>query len=156
MPKTKKKKGISRRQQMEGRRWKDQYEKLLKFKDEHDHCNVSTYDKNNKELGNWVKSQRYLYKNGKLSAEQINCLQGIGFEWVRHKQVSWDERFQQLKQYKDKNGHCNVSTYGKVNPKLGKWVDNQRQSYKKESFHLNKSNILRVLDLNGNYRNMCL
>ena len=45
--------------------------------------------------------------------------------------VSWDERFQQLVEYKEQNGHCRVPRRYKDNQQLGDWVNNQRQRYKK-------------------------
>ena len=40
--------------------------------------------------------------------------------------MGWNERLEELKEYKDKNGHCNVSTLDENNKKLGNWVMHQR------------------------------
>ena len=81
-----------------------------------------------------------------------NTDQGIGFSWAggvsrgrrsadgnegttargATSSVSWDERFQQLVEYKDQNGHCRVPAKKyEPNPQLGLWVDRQRQLFKK-------------------------
>ena len=67
--------------------------------------------------------------------EQIKSLEGIGFVWVltKHEIVGWDERFKQLKEYKEKHGHCLVPEGYKANPQLGNWVKNQRVAYRKQS-----------------------
>ena len=86
------------------------------------------------------------------SAERIGSLQAIGFSWAggvsrgrrsgnengattargATSSVSWDERFQQLVEYKDQNGHCRVPAKKyEPNPQLGLWVDRQRQLFKK-------------------------
>ncbi len=46
--------------------------------------------------------------------------------WVKK---TWEERLEELKAYKDLNGHCNVPTICKSNPSLGKsiFVDRTRQ-----------------------------
>ncbi len=42
---------------------------------------------------------------------------------------SWEERFGELKAFKDRFGHCNVEHQWPENPKLGHWVANQRKSF---------------------------
>jgi len=41
--------------------------------------------------------------------------------------VTWDERYGQLKSYKDRFGDCNVPQAWKENPQLGSWVAVQRR-----------------------------
>ena len=63
-------------------------------------------------------------------------LSGWGFKWdsgvkrptKKTKSLSWDERFQQLIQYKAENGHTIVP---QLYPELGMWVHRQRRDYKK-------------------------
>jgi len=85
-----------------------------------------------KELGGWVAKQRAHHKKKAkyMTEDRIQMLNSIGFEWeVR---VGWDERLEELKQFKKKNGHCNVPSNYKANPHLGQWVHNQRKAYKKK------------------------
>ena len=61
------------------------FEQLVQFNEEHGHCNVSTKDKDNKQLAYWGNTQRKAKKKkgkGNISAEQIKLLEGIGFKWV--------------------------------------------------------------------------
>jgi len=46
------------------------------------------------------------------------------------RQSSWEQRFKELKAFKKKYGHCNVSSDYPPNPALGKWVSNLRQRKK--------------------------
>ena len=132
MPKISKDKGISRRRRVVVD-WNTRFNQLVLFKEEHGHCRVP---RKHPQLGNWVMNQRIAVfnkkKEGELSSDQIKVLNGIGFEWVVSrvvsKVVSWDERFEELKQYKEKHGNCKVP---QKYPELGKWVSNQRQLYKK-------------------------
>jgi len=45
---------------------------------------------------------------------------------------SWDERFGQLKAYKDRYGHCNVPAKWSENPQLGSWVSIQRAIFSRK------------------------
>ena len=72
-------------------------------------------------LAEWVNSQRRSYKDKKLSADRIECLEGIGFQWVLRAAelfVSWDERYKQLEEYKRENKHTIVPRRYKDNPQL--------------------------------------
>lgn len=50
---------------------------------------------------------------------------------VRSKESRWNDRFQELKRFKDKYGHCIVPTKFKPNPSLGCWVSTQRVHFKR-------------------------
>ena len=60
-----------------------QFKRLQKYKDKHGDCNVK--QRGTGKLGNWVKTQRAFFKKGKLSSDNIQSLEGIGFNWrVQH------------------------------------------------------------------------
>jgi len=42
--------------------------------------------------------------------------------------------FEELKQFKTKHGHADVSTTDEDNRKLGQWVSNQRTEYKTSKY----------------------
>ena len=64
------------------RKWEAKFKKLKEYKKKKGHCNVP---RSHLELGNWVNTQRSLYKHEKrykekkLSEERINRLNKIGF-----------------------------------------------------------------------------
>jgi hypothetical protein len=44
--------------------------------------------------------------------------------------LSWYGKLNELKEYKRKHGHCNVSVHDPENKQLGMWLSTQRQAYK--------------------------
>jgi len=111
--------------------WDVRFEQLEGYRKDHGDCDVPCRYKSNPSLGHWVSLQRQLYKKGKLSEERTDLLDEIGFEWECHKIVGWDARFDQLVEYKEVNGNCNVPDKYPANPQLANWVKNQRSDYKK-------------------------
>jgi hypothetical protein len=45
--------------------------------------------------------------------------------------VEWEQRFAELKAYKEAHGDCNVPALWPENPQLASWVSNQRTAYSK-------------------------
>lgn len=73
-----------------------------------------------------MQRQRYQYKlrqsgqRSTITEERIRALDQVGFVWDSHAAV-WIERLEELKQYKEVHGHCNVpSRYG-ANHQLAIW-----------------------------------
>ena len=58
-----------------------------------------------------------------MTNDRISALESIGFIW---KSVGWMQRFEELKQYKGKEGHCNVPQRYSENKQLRVWVSIQR------------------------------
>ena len=96
-------------------------------------CSVPTQWKENPQLGAWVANQRHLQKVSKLSGEKERLLTELGFVWAQQRSSTrganreWNERFDELVQYKAKHGDCKVPTRWEENRGLGVWVSNQRQ-----------------------------
>jgi len=109
--------------------WDERFQQLVEYREQNGHCLVPQKYKANSQLGRWVDTQRRFYKKNKLLPEQKDRLEGIGFVWVlkKHEIVGWDERFKQLKEYRQVKGNCNVP----YQYELASWVNNQRQAYKK-------------------------
>ena len=106
------------------RSWDERFQELVEFKALNGHTNVSTKVKG---LGIFVSNQRARFKKGKLEDGQVSRLNGIGFHWNPN-DAKWDERFQELVEFKALNGHTNVSTKVKG---LGSFVKHQRERFKK-------------------------
>jgi len=122
-------------------RFDEWLERLAEYKRNHGDCRVPKKSNVYPELGNWVCRQRQEYKrymegsSTTMNPERIRQLTDIGFVFQAGKRLhydhgekkSWDERFQELLEYKRENGHTVVpQTY----PKLGEWVKSQRKNYK--------------------------
>lgn len=111
-------------------------EDLRSFKAEHGHCNCPLNDKKYPKLGLWVKEQRRHYtlmKRGKqshMTEARAAELANVGFCWDTH-ESTWHARLNDLKEFRDKHGHCICPTNYADNPKLGTWIHHQRRQYKK-------------------------
>ena len=126
-------------------KWRNQFLKLQQFQQTHGHCLVPQEDP---VLGQWVNRQRRSLP--KLSNEQRSLLESIGFQWSIY--PTWDEMYNQLKIYKETNGHCCVptsstSTNSSICTSLGRWVYNQRQAYKQNHLSKERKQLLDDLGL---------
>jgi hypothetical protein len=122
----------------EGSSWEKRFTQLLEFKSRYGHCEVPQNYKENTSLGIWVNKQRMEHKlrkegmNSSMNDVRLHRLESVGFRWAKRKgQVSWNEKFEELKAYKKKHGNCHVPTKYKENTALGRWVSTQRSDYKK-------------------------
>ncbi|KAL3933402.1 MAG: hypothetical protein SGBAC_010415 [Bacillariaceae sp.] len=120
--------------------WDQQYQDLLIFKEKHGHCHVQHTYQENPALARWAKRQRYQYKR-KLEQKQSSMsdarqqkLEDVGFVWDLQTMV-WQERYNELVEYKKKYGNCNVPSRFQENPPLGMWVKSQRRQYKLNLSH---------------------
>ena len=134
-----------RRDSKHERTWIHQYEQLKKYKEIHGNCNVSG---KRGSLGIWVSTQRTNYrllKEGKASPmtdDRIRNLESIDFQWISERSKEWiggraltnkerhdlwHKRYQELKDYMETHGSCNVLT---THGSLGRWVSNQRTTYR--------------------------
>ena len=103
--------------------WEQRFNELAVYKEKNGDCNVPHRQCL---LGNWVKDQRKFYNKGKLAQERTAQLEGIGFVWDLHRN-QWEDRFNELVVYKEKNNNCNVP---QSQGTLGPWVLTQRTLYK--------------------------
>jgi hypothetical protein len=116
--------------------WKERYGELVEFRKRHGHCLVPNVFKENPPLAEWVKRQRYQYKLKKLgehnsmSDERVKMLETLGFVWNSH-DLLWEERLNDLKQYKEMHGDCNVPSNYSPNPSLAIWVKVRTPSHRK-------------------------
>lgn len=110
---------------------------LLNFKAEHGHCGVRFHL--DKKLYQWCEKVRQTYKNQEcgiifstmLSPTQIDRLNEIGFIWNMGRSKSFQERLAELKAYKQKHGHCNVSKQDMQ--KLYTWTQAIRKAYSEKT-----------------------
>ena len=82
-----------------------------------------------------------------MTEDRIHSLNEFSFDWVN--QVSWEERRDQLAEYKKEIGETNVPIHYAKNKQLGTWVQTQRMQYK--LFKEGKSNFMtedRIISLN--------
>ena len=107
--------------------WEEMFRQLEEFQMEQGHCNVPQQYENPK-LGWWVNTQRTAKAEGQLVPERKRRLEELGFVWSKSCVDAWEEMFRQLEEFKEAHGHCNVPSRYEKNPKLGVWVNTQRQA----------------------------
>jgi len=122
--------------------WNQRFEELREYKKVHGNCDVPSKYTLNKPLGYWVKHQRTHYSKKKdglktpLTNERIRALESIGFRWrlapprSMPPRIPWEDRLEELKQYKAEHGDCHVPQHYSKNKSLGEWVSTQRKQYK--------------------------
>jgi len=130
-------------------KWNEKLEQLVGFKEQFGHCNVkarstklngrSPEDEYCPLLGSWVMDQRTMHrllrqgKQSSMTPDRIRLLDNIGFQWTIQKTqpLTFEERFEQLNEYNEAHGHCNVPQKCKDSPLgLGDFVLTQRSIYK--------------------------
>ena len=111
--------------------WNVRFQQLREFKVQFGHCVVPLKYSASPKLGRWVLTQRYhcrLYQEGKpnhMTVERIRELESIEFKWEQMN-FTWNEQFEQLREFKVQFGHCVVPIKYSASPKLRKWVSTQR------------------------------
>jgi len=126
-------------------RWEARFRELKKFKEEHGHCDVPS--KHPGGLGDWVYAQRRGHKESRLEADRIQKLEELGFQWRVMKKPArgWEARLQDLKEFKEEHGHCNVPQRHPGG--LGKWVADQRYLRKTQGKGMNAGRVQKLEEL---------
>jgi hypothetical protein len=117
--------------------WEKMFSTLVAYKNREGHVNIlRDYSEDGLNLGIWIANQRRT--KDKLSADKIERLDELGFIWNRLDD-KWEEGFSALKNFKEREGHINVSRNHKIDGfNLGFWVHNQRKKFDKLSTHNRK------------------
>jgi hypothetical protein len=131
--------------------WEDKFKQLKEFSKENGHAFVPVNFKENKSLGTWVASQRWLEAKGKLDPSKKKKLDQLGFVWSKDTEkelkaindVKWEESFDKLKAYKKKYGTCQVSL--QVDRVLQRWTCWQRKAFYEGKLPENRLNRLNEL-----------
>jgi len=128
--------------------WETRFFELREFKKLRGHCDVPRNYKNKqyRVLAYWCNTQRKEKKFNplKYSPDREKKLNELGFSWgLRDKRFEY--KFQQLKQYSEKYGHCNVRL--NENRTLANWCYSLRVDRKRKAKELTKARILRLTEL---------
>ncbi len=118
--------------------WEIMYQALVDYRKEHGDCNVPQRKRG---LGHWVNRQRSDYREGKLRKDKAAKLDEVGFVWDML-EAQWEEMYQELIIYKSQYGHCDVP---QKSSKLGRWVNTQRQAYKRGALSTDKIGKLKKI-----------
>lgn len=102
------------------------------------HIDVPFHCKEFPKLGFWAAWQRDLYRKGTLPTDRVAALNKVSFDWhqfgsskKRAEQETWDKRFDQLMDFRQRFGHTCVPQRYRENPSLGLWVRHVRKRHRK-------------------------
>ncbi len=111
--------------------WQQKYKELRKFYRQHGHCEVPQGSGSLESLAEWVSKQRRDYKKKytRLTPKKIEKLNKLNFYWGVCI-IPWQQRYEELKEFKSKNNHCRVPQLWKENPSFAAWVSVQRNKQK--------------------------
>ena len=126
----------------QNKNWDKMYQRLVAFKNEHNGDTNVPYDQD-PQLGDWVYTQRKVYKRKKMTKERASLLNSIGFRWRALQTSGWDEMYQRLLAYKTEHkGDVKVPVEYNQDPQLGRWVHNQRIMYKRKKMSTERASLL--------------
>lgn len=82
-------------------------------------------------LGVWLGSQRAAYKEGTLTAAQIEKLEALGVDWANRNDRKWQTAYEAAVKYYSAHGNIDVPTeyIDEDGILLGKWVSRQRYAW---------------------------
>ncbi len=132
--------------------WEEYYELAKNYYEQYGNLKIPfSYMSNDKPLGVWLSTQRCRKDNEKsdfpLSDNQKKKLNEIGMIWNIY-ETSFDKYYQLAKKYYEQFDNLDIprSYVTKTGEKLGKWIANQRLSYKNRSLPKEKiSNTQTIL-----------
>lgn len=78
-----------------------------------------------------VKSEQKAITKVAIKMEQKATTKIVQKPKRERKHVSWDERYNECKEFRKKYNHCKIPTNFKENISLGIWVQEQRRNFKK-------------------------
>lgn len=114
----------------------DKYiQSYLKYKDKDGVAGIpnSYVDEDGVELGKWANVQKRMYRKGKLSKEQIEKLEAVGFVWNNYDDW-WMRKFKEAKAYYEEHGHLSiVAEYSNEHgTSLNRWLSSNKAEYDKD------------------------
>ena len=117
--------------------WDNWLKQLKSYKDQYGDVDVPLKYKPNLALGAFVNRQRTEYRKLKqglqssLTANRIKDLNSMGFKWsIRVSRTPWEQRLNELKNFKAEYGHTNVPSTYPPNQPLAYWIFKQRGQYR--------------------------
>lgn len=127
--------------------WTTRLLELKAFQKAHGHTDVPKTFALNTALGAWTHDQRIAYSEDRLTEEQTQALQELGFDFniktKRFKLKVWDRNFQVLADYKDRHG--SFQGICEDNPKIGEWLKRQKRYYREGSLTQARQDRLKEL-----------
>lgn len=123
------------------RSWNQRFDELGAFRRQYGHPHVSKADKEHRSLEIWVKTQRVYYHQGKLSADQIQRLESIGFTWDGSAGW-WQRQFRRWEAATQRRRTRHLTAIGDSDDDLAKWEQTQRNLQRMGKLSAEKASLL--------------
>lgn len=146
--------------------WKEMYSLAKSYYEEYKDLNISqtfktkdgvTYDKNGKNLGTWIVTQRRYYQENKLSKEKKQLLDLIEMRFeTRDYDKEWMQMYELAKKYFNHYGNLEINsrfitkdgiTNDEDGKKLGKWITNQRTENRRGNITNERKTLLESIGM---------
>jgi hypothetical protein len=120
-------------------------DELVTYKESFSLTEITVVDKTQPVLRSWLFNQLTKFRNNKLEDSQVKLLSELGVVLsLQKKDDKWDVKYNELVEFINTNGHCDVPQLFGGTTGLGKWINRQRQSFKN-----NKLPVERVTKLDA-------
>lgn len=134
--------------------WDTRYEQVKAYYEEHGNLEIpDDYMIGSFRLANWLKRQRADFQNGKLTAEQVELLQQIGFSFSRKQRNAecWQKSFEEVKKYLREHGDLKIPKKykGSSGQLLYTWLFRQRKAWRDGKLDGSRARQLRDLGVDG-------
>ena len=123
-------------------RWDQQCDELEAFRNDHGHCNVPLSHPSG--LGAWLTHQRVQYRKGALAPKRVARLNELCVSWDAEAD-RWNQRVEELIEFKRQHGHCWVPVAYPPSPALGTWLANLRPAKKRGQLAPERIQLLETL-----------
>lgn len=110
--------------------WTLRFSQLMKFKNDHGHCNVPQKYPPDRRLGYWVHNVRTFWKKHRLRQDRIDQLTAAGFIWEL-REAEWQGMYAELRRFKEVHNSFLKPRRWKGDRLLERWAHEQRKLYRK-------------------------
>ena len=115
------------------------------------------YAENGYSLGEWITTQRKVYRNSRLNKEKIELLEKIGMRFENKiNNIGWEEYYKLANAYFKKNNNLEISrsfktqdgiNYDEKGYNLGRWINTQREDYRNEKLSKERIDLLKKIGM---------
>ncbi len=113
-------------------KWLSMYQELKDYYAEHADSNVPDSSKEYPKLAKWVSAMRSRRKLDKLDDERIRLLDELNFSWKLRDRGEWEDNLDLILAFREKYGHTNIPLRFPENPKLARFVNQNRTRRNKD------------------------
>jgi superfamily II DNA or RNA helicase len=128
--------------------WEEGYSLLQRFIEREGHARIPrSYSEDGFALGRWIDKNRARQRARQLDPDRIARLEALpGWLWSPY-EADWEEAFQHLVRYVEREGHARVPRSHVVDGfRLGAWVGNNRSAFKGGRLSPERTQRLQALD----------